>query len=227
MVEIESILGKEKRDYLEPFMGFCGVLKHFTDGERVCYACDGNPDIVGMWRSLLDDWVPDGVCTKDDFERLKNDEPSPARTLYGHVCSYGGLFFNTYLNRSYYAEAGTRSILKIRDRLRNGVVLLEPTSYELHNPRGMLVYCDPPYRGNQLQNEYFKTFDSQGFWNTMREWSKDNLVFVSEFEAPDDFVAVWSQSRPTQCKKGGVRKRHTEKLFLWAERLRELELDGL
>jgi hypothetical protein len=29
----------------------------------------------------------------------------------------------------------------------------------------------------------------------MREWSKDNLVVVSEVSAPDDFKEIWSQVR--------------------------------
>jgi hypothetical protein len=28
----------------------------------------------------------------------------------------------------------------------------------------------------------------------MREWSKDNYVFISETTAPDDFVKIWSKS---------------------------------
>ena len=41
--------------------------------------------------------------------------------------------------------------------------------------------------------EKYDEFDNEKFWNKMREWSKHNIVFVSEVSAPDDFVSVWSK----------------------------------
>ena len=54
---------------------------------------------------------------------------------------------------------------------------------------GDVVYCDPPY-ANTTKYTGVPDFDSEEFWNIMRAWSKDNDVYISEYEAPDDFVSV-------------------------------------
>ena len=57
----------------------------------------------------------------------------------------------------------------------------------------MLIYCDPPYK----DTEGYSTggFDHDKFWDTMREWSKDNCVFISEESAPKDFKVVWKRKK--------------------------------
>ena len=64
-----------------------------------------------------------------------------------------------------------------------------------------LIYCDPPYRSTRFPIKYrrdikhYDDFDSDEFWETMRGWSAENTVLVSEMSAPDDFVEVWSMQR--------------------------------
>ena len=74
----------------------------------------------------------------------------------------------------------------------------------------MLIYCDPPYK-NTTGYKVGK-FNSDLFWNTMREWSKNNYVFISEEEAPDDFEVVWEQKK-RRTLNSKVRECKTEKLF--------------
>jgi DNA adenine methylase len=50
-----------------------------------------------------------------------------------------------------------------------------------------LIYCDPPYAKT---TKYSSDFDSSKFWDWVREMSKDNIVLVSECQAPDDFQSV-------------------------------------
>jgi hypothetical protein len=33
------------------------------------------------------------------------------------------------------------------------------------------------------------------FWETIRNWSKNNIVIVSETDAPSDFVEIWKFER--------------------------------
>jgi site-specific DNA-adenine methylase len=212
LIETEKKYSYSKLEYLEPFVGFCGVIKHFSnDSERKIHACDLNPDIIEMWRALQQNWVPDGVCDKEKFERLRNQiDSSPEKTLYGFVCSYGGAFFKGFLSEKY-ATRGAVNILKIKDKILN-VNFMDAISYEKLEPNNMLIYCDPPYKNNKLSNTYFRSFDHDKFWNVMRKWSKNNLVVISEFVAPVDFHGVWEMSRPSLAKNNG--ERHTEKLFV-------------
>jgi hypothetical protein len=57
----------------------------------------------------------------------------------------------------------------------------------------MLIYCDPPYKST----EGYSTgeFDNDLFWETMRKWSKNNCVFISEESAPSDFKVVWKKTK--------------------------------
>jgi site-specific DNA-adenine methylase len=57
----------------------------------------------------------------------------------------------------------------------------------------MLIYCDPPYKHTQGYSA--GGFEDEKFWNKMREWSKDNVVFISEESAPKDFKVVWSRKK--------------------------------
>lgn len=51
--DIERQVSDEPLPYLEPFVGYCGVMKHFASDEgRECYASDANPDIIAMWKAL-------------------------------------------------------------------------------------------------------------------------------------------------------------------------------
>jgi hypothetical protein len=49
----------------------------------------------------------------------------------------------------------------------------------------------------------------------MREWSKDNIAVISEYVAPDDFVAVWQKEVKTEIRnKENKREDRIEKLFI-------------
>lgn len=215
LVRLEQKYSNTPLEYLEPFVGFCGIIKHFSeDEERKLNATDINPDLVEMWRALQNGWIPDGYCNVDKWNRLKNQEFStPEKTLYGHVCSFGGIYFNYFINKSTrdYAKSGTRSILKIKDKIKN-VNFMDAISYDQLTPENMLIYCDPPYKHNQLSNKLFNNFDHDQFWETMRKWSKNNIVVVSEYIAPDDFMCIWEKDRPNSTSTID-KKRSIEKLF--------------
>ncbi len=222
IIELENKINvlnntKKKMSYLEPFVGFCGVLKHFVnDTDRELKACDINPDVINMWKALQDGWIPDGKCNKEKYDRLKEEKSTPERTFYGHVCSFGGVFFNSFINNGSrdYAEMGTRSIIKIAQQVER--VQFKQSAYQKLRPRNKLIYCDPPYENNQISNKMFSSFDSEEFWEIMRKWSKCNIVIISELSAPDDFECIWKLSRPTMAAKNHskTKQRHTEKLFI-------------
>ena len=58
-------------------------------------------------------------------------------------------------------------------------------------------------------------FDHDKFWNVMRVWSKDNLVFISEETAPSDFKCIWKKkyARGKGLSKSG--RTVYEKLFVY------------
>ena len=50
----------------------------------------------------------------------------------------------------------------------------------------------------------------------MRGWSKENIVIISELEAPEDFICVWKKEYSIPIHTHGVNKSnsYSEKLFI-------------
>ena len=78
-----------------------------------------------------------------------------------------------------------------------------------------LIYCDPPYYNSKGYNK--QCFNHEQFFQWCRDMrAKGNVIFVSEYEAPDDFECVWqmevASSLSANGKQGG-NKKSIEKLF--------------
>jgi len=215
-VEIDGC--KENLDYIEPFCGMCGVLVHMVDGKRKIEASDINKSLISMWKAVQDGWLPeDKEISKDEFYELKNGVDCKEKAFYCTIQSFCSEYLGDYRksteNRNY-VKIGINNLLKVKDKIKN--VKFKNIEYTKHKPKNKLIYCDPPYiNHNYSRNPFFKKFDYLLFWNTMREWSKDNIVIISEREAPDDFKCIWEQEYTTIPNKHLSRKIHLEKLFMY------------
>ena len=81
-------------------------------------------------------------------------------------------------------------------------------------PEGAIVLADPPYANTTGYS--LGKFDSDEFWEYMREISKKHTVLICEQTAPNDFECVWKQElmRILDVNKNNNFK-ITEKLFKW------------
>ena len=58
--------------------------------------------------------------------------------------------------------------------------------------KNCVIYLDPPYQGTkQYTYANVSKMDYDYFWNWVRDISKNNFVFVSEQNAPEDFICIW------------------------------------
>jgi len=80
----------------------------------------------------------------------------------------------------------------------------------------MLIYCDPPYKNTQGYET--GVFDHSKFWEVMREWSKNNYVFISEENAPKDFIIVWKKNKHRTLNSDN-RSFKIEKLYVYQDGL--------
>ena len=98
-----------------------------------------------------------------------------------------------------------------------GIDFVLSSYVDLHIPAGSIVYCDIPYIGAKGYS-FSKNFDHVRFWNWARLMvSMGHRVFVSEYNAPDDFICVWSQEVKSALSangKSGGSKKSIEKLFI-------------
>ena len=191
--------------YLEPFCGACSVLTKMND-TYYCHASDYHPDLIELWTQVQKNtFEPPSEMDEDMYETIKNmKSPSALKAFVGFGCSFGGKYFAGYADKykndkkENYLKEVTNSINKKKDKFTN--IEFSCCSYDDWIPSRMLIYCDPPYQITKYPIKYrtgtkkYDEFDNKKFWDTMREWSKDNYVFISETTAPKDFVKIWSKS---------------------------------
>lgn len=204
--------------YFEPFVGMCGVMRHIKYSTKI--ACDKNEDIIMMWNSTQNGWLPPAYLDADQVTALKNQKhSSDIRGFAAFGCSFGGVYFGSYLGRYQNGRdeinRSSRSIGRV-SKLVNDVTFIGARSYLDHDPHGLVIYCDPPYLNackgvKEMKN--FSGFDHNVFWDTMRKWHKNgNIVMVSEFDAPDDFCCVWEKKTIKNVSHSDY---VSEKLFMY------------
>lgn len=190
---------EHKIDYLEPFIGMAGVMIHFAkeESKRKLYGSDINKDLILLWKELQKgNWKPPKKCCEKEYLKLKNSKKHSAdRGFIGIVASWGCMFFHAYRLKygresKNYMKEGHDALMKTVPYIKN--IKFSCKSYEDYDPKGLLIYCDPPYKNNKLNNQLFRNFDHEKFWEKMRKWSKNNIVIISEWCAPKDFKKIWS-----------------------------------
>jgi len=87
----------------------------------------------------------------------------------------------------------------------NKIKLFAKSYDEIDIPKDVVIYCDPPYKGTYEYSE--GGFDHEKFWLWVKQKSKTNPVYISEYQAPDDFVSVLSYHRKSTLQGGN--QQHT------------------
>ena len=184
---------------------------------------DAHPDLVLMWQAVLDGWVPPSDVSEELYQELKNAEPSALRGFVGFACSFGGKFFRGFAREGRrgevnFAARGVRTLAKKVDALASvdGVSVERLDYCDVQPARCDVLYLDPPYAGTEGYST--GSFDSDAFWLWAQEQAESGVrVFVSEFQAPDGWVPVWSVIRQAQldAHNDAVSKKDVESLYVW------------
>ena len=169
-----------------------------------------------MWQALQNGWTPPDVVTKEEYYRVKaNMDENPALTGFvGFGCSCGGKWWGGLASNKKgdnYCARAERSLLKDLPGVKNATfTCLDYRDVEI--PDGAIVYADPPYANTTGYT--LGQFDTNEFWDYMRQLSKRCEVYISEESAPDDFECIWSQelTRTLDYNKSNQPKK-VEKLF--------------
>ena len=221
ITEIEEKIPIETESYFEPFVGMCGVMRHVSDAKPK-FACDYSPDIIHLWKDCQNGWEPPSYLSREERDFQKTQKSSALRCFAAHGTSFGGMCWGSYLgdlnNGNKCIETSSISIVKVSGMIKN-VQFIESRSYSDFSPKNSTIYCDPPYftaRKTILSADNFKYFNHEEFWIVMRAWVKEgNIVIVSEYTAPTDFICVWEKKLNLSIvrNKSSGHKR-IEKLFL-------------
>ena len=219
-------------DYLEPFVGYAHVL-HRVRNKRSYAASDANPLVASLLRGVQrGEALP--PITRARYAQLKAAvfDASFERAVAAYQWSFNGKEFGGYVHHYTRPNGAVDDIPASRARhyatLRASPAFQASTlthaDYRAHRPSQCLVYCDPPY---QHTTGYRGTapFDHARFWETMRDWSRDNVVLVSEYTAPPDWSCLAHKPKPS-CLAGGHKQTpRIERLFVH-ESLLPLFADG-
>ena len=201
-------------DYVEPFVGACGMMSSVNRMWRRGY--DSNKYIIALWKAVQNGWVPPQTLSREEYDDIKTNKDRYHNHLVGFVgfgCSFGSKWFGGYASsggRNHCGESH-RNVLKMSPHISG--VLFGCSDYKdiVLNKRS-IVYCDPPYQ--KTLGYAGATFNPDEFWTWCRKLAVDgHRVFVSEYSAPPDFRCVFERSVNVSVARS-VCKKAVERLFV-------------
>ena len=200
--------------FVSLFCGSCAIESKVQADVKILN--DKHPYLIAMWQALQNGWTPPDVVTKEEYYRVKaNMDENPALAGFvGFGCSFGGKWWGGYAKDKRgddYCGQAKRGLLKDLVGIQSATF----TCLDYHDveiPDGAVVYCDPPYANTTGYT--VGQFDTDEFWNYMRQLSKRCDVYISEESAPDDFECIWSKEKVRTLEKSdNLGRVKVEKLF--------------
>ena len=207
---------KEGQYWVEPFVGGGNMIDKVT-GNRI--GGDGNHYVIKALNAIRDHSTElpknNKEFTEEMYHQLQRGEIDyPFKGYVGFVASFGAKWFGGWArdktnSRDFIAEA-YRNAQK-QSPLLQGVKLYNCSYDELPIPDNSLIYCDPPYENT---TKYKGNFSHKDFWEWCRKMGNSgHTVFVSEYNAPDDFECLWEKEIISSLTKDTGSKKGVEKLF--------------
>ena len=151
-----------------------------------------------------------GFASNYKIMKPKNSKLSCGRVIVGKE------YYVVNILKTEYLDANEKNARFVDEEKDVYCVTLEDWHTVLTRQNGKVVWmgqCDPPYAGTSG----YKTgaFDHDKFFEWCREQAKNNILFVSEYNAPDDFVEVWCGEVKTNFASQRKTATHNavEKLF--------------
>jgi DNA adenine methylase len=215
--EILPIMLKERgqRTWVEPFVGGGNMIDKVR-GKRI--GADINHYLIDALIAIRD-CVGDlpknnNQFTEDDYKALRKSDDYKYKGYAGFAFSYSGKWLGGWCrdgkNKRDYVNEAYKNALN-QSLLLQGVRLVNESYLDLQVPDNSLIYCDPPYEGT---TKYKDDFNHVVFWQWCRDMaSKGHIIFVSEYNAPDDFVCVWQKEIVSSLTQDTGSKKAVEKLF--------------
>lgn len=201
--------------YVEPFVGGANMIDK-VDGNRI--GSDLNKYLISLLNQLQQGWLPPYI-DEEMYIKIKNNKDKYDDFLLGYVgfqLSYGATWFGSYrkdsIGKRDYSIEAYNNLKKQAPKLK-GIIFLNKTYDELEIPENSIVYCDPPYENTAKYNAV-EDFHHKDFWNWCNNLvEKGHKVFVSEYNAPNDWECVWQREVNSSLTKNTGSKKAIEKLF--------------
>jgi DNA adenine methylase len=211
------MLAERKPDqwWVEPFVGGANLIDKVY-GKRIGadinhYLIDA---LITIRDCVLDLPKNNSEFTEEDYKQLRKSGDYKYKGYAGFAFSYSGKWLGGWrrdrLGKRDYVNESYKNALK-QSPLLQGVRLVNESYLDLRIPENSLIYCDPPYEGT---TKYKDDFNHDIFWDWCRTQTKSgHTVFISEYNAPEDFECVWQKEIVSSLTKDTGSKRAVEKMF--------------
>ena len=185
---------KPEQWWVEPFVGGGNVIDKVA-GNRIGadldhYAIDA---LISIRDCVLDLPKNNSEFTEDDYKKLKENDDYKYKGYAGFSFGFGSRWLATWRkdkDMRDYVKQSYNSAIK-QSPLLQGVILVNQGYLDLKIPDNSVIYCDPPYYSTY---GYTNKIDHVVFWEWVRTKSKEgHKVFVSEYNAPNDFECIWQK----------------------------------
>jgi len=205
---------KENQYWVEPFVGGANIIDKIK-GKRI--GNDINKYLISLLIAVRDGYIPPKNISKQEYYDIKlnpDEYPDELVAFVGYLCSFGGKLWGGYAHNTKgdnYAARGCRCLQRQAEKLK-GIEFYHGDYTELKIPKKSFIYCDPPYEGT-TKYKNTNNFNHSIFWDWCRKKTKEgHTVFVSEYNAPNDFECVKSIHYKTILNRNQQSER-VEKLF--------------
>lgn len=214
--------------YIEPFCGGCNIIDDIKCKHK--YAFDRSDTLIALLKQAAEN--PDLILKEGNRElwdkgkeyvkngKMPNDMSLAEIGAMEFFASFSkGGFPRGYAKntetRDYFQEA-KRNLIAQAPKLRD-INFKCQNYWELDlEIKNAVIYCDPPYQGTKLYGYSNQSkMDYNHFWSWIRQISKNNYVFISEQNAPNDFNVLWEQEVKRTTNKDNNFKA-VEKLFYYS-----------
>ena len=219
------------KKYWEPFVGGANVIDKIKCAKKV--GSDKNKYLIALLNRMKQNGELFERVSKELYDRARDCFNSQTKEFedwelgnIGFLASYNGRWFdggyakpgfektkNGERYRDYYQEAKNNLTKQFQNFIGIENSRFCVLDYKDYTPNGCVIYCDPPY-ANTKTYVSAQDFNHEEFWETMRKWSKNNVVLISEENAPEDFRVVWSQ-QVSRSIKANDKTTAIEKLFIF------------
>ena len=212
---------KPNQWFVDLFCGGCSIAQE-VDGKVV--ANDKNKYLIAMFKGLQENRKRPYTISKELYSKARTEYNNKTNNEFddftigwiGWMGSYNGRFFDGGYSghevgkRDYITEQ-IKNTEKQIDKIQH-IKFFSKNYNEFTFKEPCLIYCDIPYKDTK-QYATSKDFNHDIFWQWCRDMSKQgHKVFVSEYQAPEDFKCVWSKEVTNSLNTTKTYK-PTEKLF--------------
>lgn len=187
---------------------------------------DSNEYLIDFWNAMQNGLNFNSILMdKDTYIDIRDNKekyPKYMVAIAGILASYNSKWFAGYAKthiakapsdknvvvRNYYKESINNVLKQIPNLEDVNFICGDFTSIDITNA---MIYCDSPYENT---TGFKDKFNHKKYWDWVRKVSINNFVLCSEYQAPDDFIEIWSGDVKITLDNAS-RSKSTEKLFTY------------